>query len=140
MEFFRILAAEGLLPQRSAVAAILGRNMEDERVTGSLNTLLQSHGHISPTHPSYLFATPGTHGFHAIVQKKTTKHAFLMLVFHLCNSLLNIYRSGSLARFGVAGGAAVLFIAECLPPAKVLYRDTQKKKSKGEPSSARALL
>ncbi|KAF9986591.1 hypothetical protein BGZ75_001626 [Mortierella antarctica] len=27
-------------------------------------------------------------------------------------------RSASLARFGVAGGAAVLFIAECLPPAK----------------------
>ncbi|KAF8924200.1 hypothetical protein EDD21DRAFT_420201 [Dissophora ornata] len=26
--------------------------------------------------------------------------------------------SGSLARFGVASGAAVLFIAECLPPAK----------------------
>ncbi|KAF9572426.1 hypothetical protein EC968_009904 [Mortierella alpina] len=31
----------------------------------------------------------------------------------------NVLRwSGSLARFGVAGGAAVLFIAECLPPAK----------------------
>ena len=36
-----------------------------------------------------------------------------------CLSADYLIRAGSAARFGVAAGAGVLFIAECLPPAKV---------------------